>query len=96
MKNEEQAVNSYIEWSELNTLYGRVLTVLEAIGALPDETIMDYGTQSGKNISGLTSAKREAIKSLISDAIFNQDYRGFGVTEKEQKQLEDFIFFPTK
>lgn len=98
LNKEPQAVNSYIEWSELNALYGRVMTLLEAIGAMPEETVMDTyrETSTGGSFSGLISSRRAAIKSLLSQAIFSQDYKGFGVTETELETIKGFQFFPTK
>lgn len=75
---------------ELSVIYGRVLTVLEAIGALPEgcDDVVYTSTTSGI-ISYPENNKRNAIKSLISDAIFTEirwgkenHPKGIGVIEK--------------
>jgi len=99
MKKEEQAVNSYIEWQELNGIFGRIITILEATGSIPDESIVvdEFGRkQFPSKVGGtqVTSSKAEAVKSLVSEAIFNRDYKGFGVTESEKKVIESFKYYP--
>ena len=49
MKEEKEdiVVNSYIEWGELNALYGRVLTILEALGTLPETYTVDNQPVTG-------------------------------------------------
>lgn len=57
----------------LNVIYGRVLTVLEAIGALPEDgSNLVYTNTTSGIISYPEESKRNAIKSLISEAIFNE------------------------
>ena len=88
MKEEKEdiVVNSYIEWGELNALYGRVLTILEALGTLPETYTVDNQPVTGQE-------KREAIKSLFSDAIFSHDYKGFGARKSDMKLIEGFDYY---
>lgn len=73
-KKEQQIAGDYIAWHELNGVYGRVLTLMEAIGAIPENDTYVMTSTSFEGQVKPQGSRRQAIKDLLSAAIFYHQY----------------------